>query len=273
MPVARVSVNSREMYQAPWRRDQPRDDGEGAVMVIGVVLMIWLCPAALFSPFVAVAFLYQWVIHLPSTFLLISIADPIIYGALAGMALGWLRRGFRVRSRFAESLLTSLITSKFWEEAGWYSFLEILLNGFAGASVGYMFTSGGVFASSDMLSSTPFAFGIVFGGNGGGSGGGDLDAWSFLPLVVAAMLLTAVVLSIVSGSIASHLLAKAMKGAAEETTVQVTSTFLEKWGVKREDRTFDPPMSDVTRKGFRDGMWTGLIVGVVLLLFRHQMMN
>lgn len=181
----------------------------------------------------------------------------VLFAALSGFVIGWVRRAFHVRKALGESFLSALLTSKLFEEEPVHVATEILLKTVTGYCVGVTYALGNVSLSRDAYLTT---MGIIAWGAGGG--GPDNIGFFWMILAIAVLLLVATLVGIVSmllaDRIAVWILVKLTgQGAVTGAVKEFTSVLVEKGSADRS----------ALKAGSKKGAVTGLIVGVLLLFW------
>ena len=166
--------------------------------VLGIaIFLLWILYS---SVAVALAALYKalaeiWSGFIPPT----AFATQILFAAVAGAIIGWLRRGLKVRSRFGESLLSSLFTKVWFTRTPLLAAADVIVHSIVGYFVGLVFAYSTVphpRLSGGHLS--PLSVVLVIAGGGGG--GGEIDLFNLvvalLALIFISMLVGALVMTI-----------------------------------------------------------------------------
>lgn len=189
---------------------------------------------------------------------------PLLLAALAGAAIGWLRRAGRMRSRFGESFVSALFGAGWSRENAALVVVDILSRALVGYFVGIAF---GSFAATAPWFGGGLPALLAAGGAGGGGAGGP--GWEGLLLIVylflvASALLGAAAMLLGEGAVRSflysahfslpQLAADAASGASKSVVRAAAKAVV-------EDRKA-PGLGASALKG----SLSGVLVGLVLLL-------
>jgi hypothetical protein len=278
----------------PYRstRDSDRHGSQEPISNIAAVIFVLVCvvgfiAAWMILPALAIAVLHGLVfaisvlltglvfaisalIEVPSEFWTGYVIVPALLGGFAGLLIGWLRRSLAIRSRLGESLLSSAVTSKFWQDNWLHATVQITLTTITGYLIGAAFGAGGVFVSRSGLGGHVYPFARWLAGSGPGPGDGSSDGgfFVFLALLIAAIFL-GMLIRIFLEVILTHLCLKfAIKGASGGVAKHLVAAVVEEWGQHREDYPRAAVLRAAVFRGLGQGALTGVIVGAFLSALR-----
>jgi len=198
----------------------------------------------------AVFSVYRIATQLPWKLAAVSLGEPMLVGAITGLIIGWLRRGFSIRRNKGERLISALFSSPFWAGTPSQAFFQFVLIGAAGALVAGAL-SGGV--QLDLLVEAT----RVLGPGGGGSG-----AVSLAVMLLVCAILGVIIMVVLDPPLAIMLAQFATKGAAGAAAKHIVSVLIDNW----DERNWSGDDSTGLRARIFQGAITGVLVGAVLLI-------
>jgi hypothetical protein len=191
----------------------------------------------------------------------LALLRSLLLAATAGLVIGWVRQAISRRSRFGESLISTLFGGSLTRDPSRLVFLDLFVRALAGYAVGLAFAKFGIMnadASNPLLA-------LMTGGAGGGPDIFGMTFIAILFLVVAMLIGLLVVMAMGSwaGIVlkaylfdASALAKLAAMGAAKATIKDAVIAQLEHgyWRIK-------------LGRSAAKGAATGVLVGMLLIIF------
>ena len=244
--------------------------------IIGGVILTLTSLERLFNSFLAgVLIAFTGVRNIPWAMGKINLVEPAMVGAIAGVVIGWMRRGLHVRQQYKETLVSSLVSARFWQGNPGHALLLFVVHGVNGFFVGLIFSSAGVFIPREAAMNGQYPWdrvGLIIEAAGGG-GFGDYMGM-LLTLLVVAVLVVFFTILIINRALAYFIIYSALKGGTGGVAKQLLSVCIEEWPPRIH---WDPQRrADITEvmrialgKGLRQGLVTGVIVGITLALMRQ----
>jgi len=243
--------------------------------MIGGVILTLTSLERLFNSFLAgVLIAFTGVRNIPWAVGKINLVEPAMVGAIAGVVIGWIRRGLYVRQQYQETLVSSLVSARFWQGNPGHALLLFVVHGVSGFFVGLIFSSAGVFVPREAVMNGQYPWdkvGLIIEAAGGGGFGDSMSM--LLTLLVVAVIVVFFTILIINRALACFIIYSALKGGAGGVAKQLLSVCIEEWPPRIH---WDPQrradIADVMRialgKSLRQGLVTGVIVGIALTLMR-----
>jgi hypothetical protein len=231
-------------------------DGGGAFGIIGLTA---ICVLGYWSVMFITAIFRNF-----SSIGTVLFLESVLFSALVGAIIGWLRRAFHIRSKLEESFLSALLIKVFEGDLRG-ALTEIILHGAVGYTVGVAFALGEVSHSQDVYLTRMGMVTWGIGGAGGAAGGPDDLGIFWILVAILALLLAATSIGIISMLIADKvavwlIIKSSGSGAATGAAEEFTSVLVEKESAERS----------ALRIGAFRGAMTGFLVGFFLLLYPRE---
>ena len=190
----------------------------------------------------------------------LALLSALLWAALAGFFIGWVRQAFRRRSRFGESLISSIFGGGLTRDPFRLVCLDLFANALAGFAVAIMFAQAGVMnadASNLFLAQ-------MTGGAGGGPDAVGLTIVGILFLLLALLVGMLVVMIVMHWTgVVFELYLFQWQSAAEISTMGAAKAMVEDAVAARRGRgTWEISLG----RSAAQGAVTGLLVGLLLAL-------
>lgn len=244
--------------------------GLGGLILLPVVVAVVASGAAwtavLASSVVAMVFAIVALVTTPAAGLS-AFFGPALWGAAAGLAIGLLRRAHLVRDPVSGSLVGALFSSRLWYGQSNYPVLEFGIRALIGYCVGLAFAGQAVFGPGRL--SIVASLATAAGGGPGGGGDGSL-ALGYVILWIAAIIIGVVVGMTLTAAMMWLLLERvgmsASQGAISGTAKELMILLSEDWNCNMESRDRRTVLKMAAKRGALKGLFSGAIVGAVLLI-------